>query len=77
MVHNSLCQKCFDGYLPIVCVFLLIVINLFKIKVNIFSQNKDITKCQGFCMMVQPTMKIDNDLRASTITQYFLQNKPS
>ena len=49
--HNFV--KKIEGLSPLlVWVFLLIVNNYSEFQVNIFSNNRDIRKCQNFCMKI-------------------------
>ena len=51
--HNYVIQNLRVTF-PLVWVPLLIVNNLSEFQVNIFSNDRDIRKCQSFCSMTPP-----------------------
>ena len=60
---------------PLVWVPLLIVNNYSEFQVNIFSNNRDIRKCQSF--RTNAAADATDDTRAMTILRYFLRKQPS
>ena len=68
-----------NGGLPplLVWVPLFIVNNCSEFQVNIFSNNRDIRKCQCFRTTADGDDATDNDARAMTIPRRFLRKQPS